>query len=142
MRNSLRSLTTRAAGQPNVVLLTPGPHNETYFEQAYLARYLGYTLTEGEDLITRDRQVFLRTVGGLKRTDILLRRVDSDFCAPLALGAGSLMGGDIATAIEEVRAEGLIVISLNMAGSVPDAADLVVTLEDHVIMGGYGSAVL
>jgi uncharacterized circularly permuted ATP-grasp superfamily protein/uncharacterized alpha-E superfamily protein len=72
--------------------LSPGPANETYFEQAYLARYLGYTLVEGEDLITRDHQVFLRTVGGLKRMDVLLRRVDSDFCDPLELEASSLLG--------------------------------------------------
>jgi uncharacterized circularly permuted ATP-grasp superfamily protein/uncharacterized alpha-E superfamily protein len=75
-----------------ITLLSPGPANETYFEQAYLARYLGYTLTEGEDLITRDRQVFLRTVGGLKRTDVIIRRVDSDFCDPLELDGSSLLG--------------------------------------------------
>jgi len=77
---------------PRITLLSPGPANETYFEQAYLARYLGYTLTEGEDLITRDRQVFLRTVGGLKRTDVIIRRVDSDFCDPLELDGTSLLG--------------------------------------------------
>ena len=76
----------------DIAMLSPGPANETYFEQAYLARYLGYTLVEGEDLITRDRQVFLRTVGGLKRTDVLIRRVDSDFCDPLELEASSLLG--------------------------------------------------
>ncbi len=76
----------------NITLLSPGPANETYFEQAYLSRYLGYTLAEGEDLITRDGQVFLRTVGGLKRTDVLVRRVDSDFCDPLELAPHSLLG--------------------------------------------------
>ena len=77
---------------PNVVLLSPGPANETYHEHAYLSRYLGYTLVEGADLTTRDRQVFLRTVGGLKRTDVILRRLDSDFCDPLELNARSLLG--------------------------------------------------
>ena len=76
----------------DIGLLSPGPANETYFEQAYLARYLGYTLVEGEDLITRDHQVFLRTVGGLKRIDVLMRRVDSDYCDPLELEASSLLG--------------------------------------------------
>ncbi|MGA3006283.1 MAG: circularly permuted type 2 ATP-grasp protein [Opitutaceae bacterium] len=75
-----------------IVFLSPGPANETYFEHAYLARYLGYTLVEGEDLITRNRQVYLRTVDGLKRTDILIRRVDSDFCDPLELDGSSLLG--------------------------------------------------
>ncbi len=90
-RSSLEALSPHRE-PPRITLLSPGPANETYFEQAYLARYLGYTLTEGEDLITRDRQVYLRTVGGLKRTDVIIRRVDSDFCDPLELGAGSLLG--------------------------------------------------
>jgi uncharacterized circularly permuted ATP-grasp superfamily protein/uncharacterized alpha-E superfamily protein len=90
-RASLEALSARR-DSANIALLSPGPANETYFEQAYLARYLGYNLVEGEDLITRDGQVFLRTVGGLRRTDILLRRVDSDFCDPLELGASSLLG--------------------------------------------------
>ncbi|HEX2854653.1 MAG TPA: circularly permuted type 2 ATP-grasp protein [Opitutaceae bacterium] len=78
--------------EPRVVLLTPGPANETYFEHAYLARHLGYQLVEGADLTTRDRQVFLRTVGGLKRVDTILRRVDSSFCDPLELNPRSLLG--------------------------------------------------
>ena len=90
-RNSLEALSP-SRETPRITLLSPGPANETYFEQAYLARYLGYTLTEGEDLITRDRQVFLRTVGGLKRTDVIIRRVDSDFCDPLELDGSSLLG--------------------------------------------------
>jgi len=75
-----------------VVFLTPGPANETYFEHAYLARYLGYPLVEGADLTSRDRQVFLRTVGGLKRVDTIVRRVDSGFCDPLELNPRSLLG--------------------------------------------------
>lgn len=75
-----------------IVLLSPGTANETYFEQAYLANYLGYNLVEGEDLTTRDRRVFLRTVGGLQQVDVILRRVDSDFCDPLELDPASLLG--------------------------------------------------
>ena len=78
--------------EPRVVFLTPGPANETYFEHAYLARYLGFPLVEGADLTTRDREVFLRTVGGLKRVDTIVRRVDSGFCDPLELNAHSLLG--------------------------------------------------
>jgi len=77
---------------PRVVFLTPGPANETYFEHAYLARFLGYPLVEGADLTTRDRQVFLRTVGGLKRVDTVVRRVDSGFCDPLELNPRSVLG--------------------------------------------------
>jgi uncharacterized circularly permuted ATP-grasp superfamily protein/uncharacterized alpha-E superfamily protein len=78
--------------EPRVVFLTPGPANETYFEHAYLARYLGQSLVEGADLTTRDRQVFLRTVGGLKRVDAIVRRVDSSFCDPLELSSQSVLG--------------------------------------------------
>ena len=92
-RLSVQQLTAPDGNKdPRVVFLTPGPANETYFEQAYLARYLGYPLVEGADLTTRDRQVFLRTVGGLKRVDAIVRRVDSAFCDPLELHAHSLLG--------------------------------------------------
>jgi uncharacterized circularly permuted ATP-grasp superfamily protein/uncharacterized alpha-E superfamily protein len=77
---------------PRIVFLTPGPANETYFEHAYLARFLGYPLVEGADLTTRDRQVYLRTVGGLKRVSAIVRRVDSGFCDPLELNSESVLG--------------------------------------------------
>ncbi|MES1168389.1 MAG: circularly permuted type 2 ATP-grasp protein, partial [Oleiharenicola lentus] len=65
-RESLESLAA-TSDDPRIVLLSPGAANETYFEQAYLSNYLGYTLVEGEDLTTRNRKVFLRTVGGLQQ---------------------------------------------------------------------------
>jgi uncharacterized circularly permuted ATP-grasp superfamily protein len=68
-------------------LLTPGPMNETYFEHAYLARYLGLLLVEGEDLSAEEDGVFIRTVSGLRRTEVLLRRIDADFADPLELNA-------------------------------------------------------
>jgi uncharacterized circularly permuted ATP-grasp superfamily protein/uncharacterized alpha-E superfamily protein len=77
---------------PRIVLLTPGPHNETYFEHSYLAKYLGFTLVEGADLTVRDRHVFLKTVGGLEQVDVILRRVDDGFCDPLELRSDSLLG--------------------------------------------------
>ncbi len=73
-------------------LLTPGPMNETYFEHAYLARYLGLLLVEGEDLSVKDDGVFIRTVSGLRRTEVLLRRIDADFADPLELNAASRLG--------------------------------------------------
>jgi uncharacterized circularly permuted ATP-grasp superfamily protein/uncharacterized alpha-E superfamily protein len=75
-----------------VCVLTPGPLNETYFEHAYLARYLGFLLVEGEDLTVREDGVFIRTVSGLKRAEVLLRRLDSDFADPLELSARSRLG--------------------------------------------------
>jgi uncharacterized circularly permuted ATP-grasp superfamily protein len=77
---------------PRIVLLTPGPHNETYFEHSYLARYLGFTLVEGADLTVRDRAVYLKTVDGLEKVDVILRRVDDSFCDPLELRSDSLLG--------------------------------------------------
>src|SRR5690349_20063100 len=75
-----------------VCLLTPGPLNEAYFEHAYLARCLGFLLVEGEDLTVREDGVFIRTVSGLKRAEVLLRRLDSDFADPLELTARSRLG--------------------------------------------------
>jgi uncharacterized circularly permuted ATP-grasp superfamily protein/uncharacterized alpha-E superfamily protein len=73
-------------------LLTPGPMNETYFEHAYLARYLGFLLVEGEDLTVREDGVFIRTVSGLRRAEVLVRRLDADFADPLELNARSRLG--------------------------------------------------
>ena len=74
------------------MLLTPGPYNETYFEHAYLARYLGYTLVEGGDLTVRDNRVFLKVLGGLQPVDVIFRRLDDDFCDPLELRPDSFLG--------------------------------------------------
>jgi uncharacterized circularly permuted ATP-grasp superfamily protein/uncharacterized alpha-E superfamily protein len=93
--NTLRQGLTRLAddgGPPLVVVLTPGPFNETYFEHAYLARQLGLPLVLGQDLTVRDDSVFLKTLSGLRRVHAILRRLDDDFCDPLELRAGSALG--------------------------------------------------
>lgn len=77
---------------PRIVLLTPGPYNETWFEHAYLARQLGLILVEGEDLTVRDGRVHLKTTEGLKLVDVMLRRTDSGFCDPLELRPDSALG--------------------------------------------------
>jgi uncharacterized circularly permuted ATP-grasp superfamily protein/uncharacterized alpha-E superfamily protein len=77
---------------PRIVLLTPGPYNETYFEHSYIARYLGFTLVQGADLTVRNRRVHLKTVDGLEKVDVILRRVDDSFCDPLELRGDSLLG--------------------------------------------------
>jgi uncharacterized circularly permuted ATP-grasp superfamily protein/uncharacterized alpha-E superfamily protein len=81
-----------ADGSPRFVFLTPGPYSETYFEHAYLARYLGIPLVEGPDLTVRQNQLFLKTVHGLQRIHGLMRRLDDDFCDPLELRADSAIG--------------------------------------------------
>jgi uncharacterized circularly permuted ATP-grasp superfamily protein/uncharacterized alpha-E superfamily protein len=92
LRESLAGLAPRGREQPRVVLLTPGSYNETYFEHAYLARYLGYSLVEGADLTVRDQTVYLKTLGGLERVDVILRRMDDGFCDPLSLRSDSSLG--------------------------------------------------
>ena len=79
-------------GAPRVVLLTPGPYSETYFEHAYLARYLGLPLVEGGDLTVRGDRLFLKTVEGLEPVHGLLRRLDDDWCDPLELRSDSTLG--------------------------------------------------
>ena len=81
-----------AGSNAHIALLTPGPYNETYFEHAYLARYLGLTLVEGGDLTVRDRHLFLKTVKGLEPVHILLKRLDDEFLDPLELRADSTLG--------------------------------------------------
>jgi uncharacterized circularly permuted ATP-grasp superfamily protein/uncharacterized alpha-E superfamily protein len=101
LRESLATLAPRGREQPRVVLLTPGAYNETYFEHAYLARYLGYSLVEGADLTVRDQTVYLKTLGGLERVDVILRRMDDGFCDPLSLRSDSSLG--IAGLVRAVR---------------------------------------
>jgi uncharacterized circularly permuted ATP-grasp superfamily protein/uncharacterized alpha-E superfamily protein len=105
-----------------ICLLTPGPMNETYFEHAYLARYLGILLVDGEDLIVRDDGVFIRTVAGLRRTEVLLRRIDADFADPLELNAASHLG--VAGLIQAVRDGKIVIINSLGAGLVEARAML------------------
>ena len=81
-----------ADGAPLVVVLTPGPFNETYFEHAYLARQLGLPLVQGQDLTVRADTVYLKTLPGLRRVHAILRRMDDDYCDPLELRPDSALG--------------------------------------------------
>lgn len=98
LRDSLLRWAPRAHGgvpgdaTPLVVLLTPGPYNETYFEHALLARYLGFPLVEGSDLTVRGGNVWMKTVDGLQRVHAILRRQDDDYCDPLELRSDSALG--------------------------------------------------
>ncbi|MGB7100433.1 MAG: circularly permuted type 2 ATP-grasp protein [Xanthobacteraceae bacterium] len=107
---------------PQICLLTPGPMSETYFEHAYLARYLGLLLVEGEDLSVRDDGVFVRTVSGLRRTEVLLRRIDADFADPLELNAASRLGAP--GLLQAVRDDKIVIINSLGAGLVEARAML------------------
>lgn len=111
---------------PRIVFLTPGPANETYFEHAYLARFLGMPLVEGADLTTRDRQVFLRTVGGLKRVSAMVRRVDSGFCDPLELNSESVLG---VPGLVHAAHGGRVAIANQLGGAALESASLLAFLK-------------
>lgn len=121
-RDNLRGLSPPVSGNPMVVLLTPGPHNETYFEHAYLARYLGITLVEGADLTVRDRRVFIKNLEGLQRVDVILRRVDDTFCDPLQLRDDSFLG--VAGLVEAARAGHVAIANALGAGLLESPAFL------------------
>jgi uncharacterized circularly permuted ATP-grasp superfamily protein/uncharacterized alpha-E superfamily protein len=101
LRAGLNAIAPPAADNPRIVVLTPGPLNETFFEHAYLASYLGYPLVQGDDLTVRDGYLWLKSLNGLERVDVILRRVDDDFCDPLELRDDSRLG--VAGLVEVVR---------------------------------------
>jgi uncharacterized circularly permuted ATP-grasp superfamily protein/uncharacterized alpha-E superfamily protein len=101
LRHRLRAVAPAGVDEPRVVILTPGSHNETYFEHAFLAAYLGYTLVEGGDLTVRDARVWLRSTTGLEPVDVILRRVDDWWSDPLELRPDSELG--VAGLIEATR---------------------------------------
>jgi uncharacterized circularly permuted ATP-grasp superfamily protein len=81
-----------SSSDPTVVLLTPGPFNSAYYEHSFLADKLGVELVEGRDLVVKNAIVFMRTTEGLKRVDVIYRRVDDDFLDPLAFRPDSALG--------------------------------------------------
>ena len=110
-REGLRASSER--DEPRIGLLTPGNASETYFEHATLARYLGFLLVEGDDLAVSEDRLHVRTVAGLKRLDVLLRRVDSNSLDPLELDARSTLG--VPGLIDVIR-KGSVAVA-NMPGS-------------------------
>jgi uncharacterized circularly permuted ATP-grasp superfamily protein len=90
--STLRSLAPEGRAEPAIVLLTPGVYNSAYFEHTYLARQMGIELVEGRDLAIHDNIVYMRTTAGLRRVDVIYRRVDDDFIDPLAFRSDSILG--------------------------------------------------
>ena len=88
----LRSISPRTGDRPVIVLLTPGLYNSAYFEHCFLAQEMGIELVEGRDLVVVDDVVYMKTIHGLTRVDVIYRRVDDDFLDPLAFRADSLVG--------------------------------------------------
>ncbi|GAA3518004.1 circularly permuted type 2 ATP-grasp protein [Aquimarina addita] len=94
---------------PSIVILTPGPHNETYFEHAYISSYFGYPLVRGNDLIVRDGFLWMKSLKGLKKVDVVLRRVDDVFMDPLELREDSYLG--VTGLLDVVRRQNVTVIN-------------------------------
>ena len=92
LQQTVATLGNLSNENPKVVFLTPGADNETYFEHVYLSSYLGYTLVQGSDLLVRDGFVWLKSIDGLERVDVIIRRVDDEWCDPLELRQNSLLG--------------------------------------------------
>jgi uncharacterized circularly permuted ATP-grasp superfamily protein/uncharacterized alpha-E superfamily protein len=91
LRNKLSELAPTDS-LPRIVVLTPGAYSETFFEHAYLANYLGYSLVQGGDLTVRGDSVWMKSLNGLSRVDVILRRVDDFYCDPVELKADSHLG--------------------------------------------------
>jgi uncharacterized circularly permuted ATP-grasp superfamily protein len=89
---TLATLLPSHISDPNIVLLTPGVYNSAYYEHTFLARQMGIELVEGRDLLTHDGVVYMRTTAGLKRVDVIYRRIDDDFIDPLAFRKDSQLG--------------------------------------------------
>jgi uncharacterized circularly permuted ATP-grasp superfamily protein len=88
----LRGLAPQGCNEPVIALLTPGVFNSAYFEHAFLARQMGIELVEGRDLVTHDNFVYMRTTAGLRRVDVIYRRIDDDFVDPLVFRPDSSLG--------------------------------------------------
>ena len=106
--------------EPRICILTAGPFSQTYFEQSYLARYLGFLLVEGSDLAVSDGGVFVRTVAGLKRADVLWRHVDGDWVDPNELNSISRLG--VPGLLDAMRGGGVVVRNMPGAGLVESRA--------------------
>lgn len=110
----------REGEMPLIVLLTPGPRSESYYEQAYLARYLGLTLVEGGDLTVRDGVVFIKTLAGLHRVHVIMRRVDDESCDPLEL-QHSLLG---VAGLTQAAMRGNVVVANSLGSSLLESGAL------------------
>lgn len=109
LRLALIDAAPESAEEPVVVVLSPGIHSETAFDQAYIASVLGFPLVESADLVVRDGKLWMRSMGTLKRVDVVLRRVDADYADPLDLRADSRLG--VVGLVEALRRGAVTVVN-------------------------------
>ncbi len=127
IRAGMSSMAPEGVDEPRVVILTPGPLSETYFEHAYLASYLGYALVEGRDLVVNNNRVWLRSLAGFDPVDVIVRRVDDQWCDPVELRADSLLG---VPGLLEVARRGRVTVANPLGSGV---------MEDPALSGLLGS---
>ena len=127
LRLALIDAAPEAAEEPVVVVLSPGIHSETAFDQAYLASVLGFPLVESTDLVVRDGKVWMRSLGTLKRVDVVLRRVDADYADPLDLRADSRLG---VVGLVEVLRRGAVTVVNTLGSGILESPGLLRFLPD------------
>lgn len=121
-QSAISGLSTNKSGQPNIVYLTPGPQTETFYEHTFIASHFGYTLVMGEDLMVRNGMVWLKSISGLQKVDVIIRRVDDEYCDPLELREDSHLG--VPGLLQAMRLGNVVV--LNPPGSS--------VLENHALL--------
>jgi uncharacterized circularly permuted ATP-grasp superfamily protein len=118
--STLKSMASEWRSDPQVVVMTPGVYNSAYFEHAYLARLMGTPLVEGRDLVVHNNMVYMRTTLGLKRVDVIYRRVDDDFIDPLTFRRDSALG--VAGLFNAYRAGSVVIANAPGTGVADDKA--------------------
>jgi uncharacterized circularly permuted ATP-grasp superfamily protein len=116
----LKSLASEYQPDPTVVVLTPGVFNSAFYEHAFLARMMGVSLVEGRDLVVHDNVVYMRTTEGLRRVDVIYRRVDDMFVDPLAFRPDSILG--VAGVMNAYRAGNVVIANAPGCGVADDKA--------------------
>ena len=121
LRLALIDAAPEAAEDPVVVVLSPGIHSETAFDQAYLATVLGFPLVESADLVVRDGKLWMRSLGTLKRVDVVLRRVDAEYVDPLDLRPDSRLG---VAGLVEAQRRGTVTVVNSLGTGILESAGL------------------
>jgi uncharacterized circularly permuted ATP-grasp superfamily protein/uncharacterized alpha-E superfamily protein len=122
LQRALNNIAPNNVENPRIVILTPGSENETYFEHSYLSAYLGLTLVQGTDLMVKDNYVWIKTIEGLEKVDVILRRMDDIYCDPLELKSDSLLG---VPGLLQVIRKGNVSIANPLGSSVIENAGLI-----------------
>lgn len=121
LRLALIDAAPAAAEDPVVVVLSPGIHSETAFDQAYLATVLGFPLVESADLVVRDGELWMRSLGTLKRVDVVLRRIDAEYVDPLDLRPDSRLG---VAGLVEAQRRGTVTVVNSLGSGILESAGL------------------